>query len=120
MSCSGGSGPKAIISIISHLSALHLSACSKNAFEGAVRVAWDGIAGGKNRASVNRKGDISDFASRVQGKNWPGLQRGEPQKPLCEPAFPFTLLQRFTSHSHVRHEICSHHILCAASLELKD
>lgn len=37
---------------------------------------------------------------------------------MCEPAFPFPLLQQFTSHSHVRHGICSHHILHTASLEL--
>lgn len=37
---------------------------------------------------------------------------------MCEPSFPFPLLQQFTSHSHVRHGICSHHILHTASLEL--
>lgn len=35
-----------------------------------------------------------------------------------ESAFSSPLLQRFTSHSHVRHGLYLHQILCAASLDL--
>lgn len=37
---------------------------------------------------------------------------------LFESEFSSPLLQRFTSHSHVRHGLYSHQILCAASLDL--